>query len=89
MADKARAHRVCARNPFSQRTADHARQLRLIAGERSTMVVEMKSRGHEITGLHVGSNNVRPYFLKRLSTIDLELDHLQKLQVEGMSSSRK
>jgi hypothetical protein len=53
------------------------------------MVVEMKSRGHEITGLHVGINNVRRYFPKRLSTIDLELDHDQKLQVEGMISSRE
>jgi hypothetical protein len=41
------------------------------------MVVKTRSIGHGQTGLHVGANNVRRYFPKDASVIELELDHLQ------------
>jgi hypothetical protein len=41
------------------------------------MVVKTQSKGRGLTGLHVGSTNVRRYFPKDLSVIELELDHLQ------------
>ena len=41
------------------------------------MVVKTQSKGRGITGLHVGANNVRRYFPKHLSVIELLLDHLQ------------
>ena len=41
------------------------------------MVVKTQSKGRGITGLHVGANNVRRYFPKQISSIDLQLDHLQ------------
>lgn len=41
------------------------------------MVVKTQSRGMGITGLHVGVNNVRRYFPKNISSIELQLDHLQ------------
>jgi hypothetical protein len=41
------------------------------------MVVKTQSRGIGITGLHVGVNNVRRYFPKSISSIELQLDHLQ------------
>ena len=40
------------------------------------MVVRTQSRGLTVTGLHVGINNVRRYFSKRISVIELHLDHL-------------
>ncbi len=40
------------------------------------MVVKTQSKGRGITGLHVGANNVRRYFPKQVSSIDLQLDHL-------------
>jgi len=41
------------------------------------MVVKTQSKGRGITGLHVGANNVRRYFPKHLSVIELQLDHLK------------
>jgi hypothetical protein len=41
------------------------------------MVVKTKSKGRGVTGLHVGVNNVRRYFPKSTSSIELVLDHLQ------------
>jgi hypothetical protein len=41
------------------------------------MVVRTQSKGLEITGLQVGANNVRRYFPKDTSVIELQLDHLQ------------
>src|ERR1019366_6730147 len=41
------------------------------------MVVKAQSKGRGISGLHVGSDNVRRYFPKDVSTIELELDHLR------------
>jgi hypothetical protein len=41
------------------------------------MVVKTQSKGHGLTGLHVGASNVRRYFPKDTSVIELQLDHLQ------------
>jgi hypothetical protein len=41
------------------------------------MVVKIQSRGRGLTGLHVGASNVRRYFPRDISVIELELDHLQ------------
>jgi hypothetical protein len=41
------------------------------------MVVKTQSSGHGLTGLHVGSTNVRRYFPKDASVIELQLDHLR------------
>ena len=41
------------------------------------MVVKTQSKGHGVTGLHVGVNNVRRYFPKHIASIELQLDHLQ------------
>jgi hypothetical protein len=41
------------------------------------MVVRTQSRGLTVTGLYVGINNVRRYFPKRISVIELHLDHLR------------
>jgi len=41
------------------------------------MVVKTQSKGPGITGLHVGANNVRRHFPKNISSIELQLDHLQ------------
>jgi hypothetical protein len=41
------------------------------------MVVKTQSKGRGVTGLHVGATNVRRYFPKDISVIELELDHLQ------------
>jgi|ERR1700677_3888490 hypothetical protein len=40
------------------------------------MVVTSKCVGHRVTGLYVGSSNVRRYFSKRVTQIELQLDHL-------------
>jgi hypothetical protein len=45
--------------------------------EQVRMVVKTQSKGRGITGLHVGATNVRRYFPKDISVIELELDHLQ------------
>jgi len=41
------------------------------------MVVKTRNMGHGLTGLHVGANNVRRYFPRDTSVIELQLDHLQ------------
>jgi hypothetical protein len=41
------------------------------------MVVKTHSKGHGVTGLHVGATNVRRYFPKHVSVVELQLDHLQ------------
>jgi hypothetical protein len=41
------------------------------------MVVKTQSKSRGVTGLHVGANNVRRYFPKHVSEIELQLDHLQ------------
>lgn len=40
------------------------------------MVVTSQCTGHRVTGLYVGANNVRRYFSKRVTQIELRLDHL-------------
>ena len=41
------------------------------------MVVKTHSKGRGTTALHVGATNVRRYFPKHISAIELHLDHLQ------------
>ena len=40
------------------------------------MVVRTQSKGLTVTGLHVGTYNVRRYFPRPISVIELHLDHL-------------
>ncbi|HVN92683.1 MAG TPA: hypothetical protein VMT38_03255 [Terracidiphilus sp.] len=40
------------------------------------MVVTSQCNGHRVTGLYVGANNVRRYFSKRATQIEIRLDHL-------------
>ena len=41
------------------------------------MVVKAQSKGRGLSGLLVGTDNVRRYFPKDVSTIELQLDHLR------------
>lgn len=41
------------------------------------MVVKAQSKGRGLSGILVGTDNVRRYFPKSVSTIELELDHLR------------
>ena len=41
------------------------------------MVIKAQSKGQGLSGIHVGSDNVRRYFPKGVSTIELQLDHLR------------
>jgi len=41
------------------------------------MVVKTHCKGRGLTGLHVGVSNVRRYFPRHVSVIELQLDHLQ------------
>jgi len=41
------------------------------------MVVKTQSKGRGVTGLHVGSSNVRRYFPEHVAVIELQLGHLQ------------
>jgi hypothetical protein len=41
------------------------------------MLVKIQNRGSSVTGLNVGATNVRRYFSKQTSAIELHLDHLQ------------
>jgi hypothetical protein len=41
------------------------------------MVVKAQSKGRGLSGLLVGSDNVRRYFPQNVSTIELQLDHLR------------
>ena len=40
------------------------------------MVVKTQCKGREFTGVEVGANNVRRYFPREASVIELHLDHL-------------
>jgi hypothetical protein len=41
------------------------------------MVVKTQSKGIGVTGLLIGMDNVRRYFPRQVSVIELKLDHLQ------------
>jgi len=41
------------------------------------MMVKTQSKGHGVTGLHVGTENVRRYFPKGTQIIELQLGHLR------------
>jgi hypothetical protein len=41
------------------------------------MVVTSQCIGNRVTGLYVGTNNVRRYFPKHIAEIELQLDHLR------------
>lgn len=41
------------------------------------MVVTSQCTGHRVTGLLVGASNVRRYFSRRITQIELQLDHLR------------
>lgn len=41
------------------------------------MIVRTQKKGRSITGLRVGTSNVRRYFRAGAETVDLELDHLR------------
>jgi hypothetical protein len=41
------------------------------------MLVKTQSKGHGVTGLHVGTDNVRRYFPKGTQNIELQLGHLR------------
>jgi hypothetical protein len=41
------------------------------------MLVMTQSKGPGATGLYVGADNVRRYFSKRISVVELQLDHLR------------
>jgi len=41
------------------------------------MLVTTQCKAHTVTGLHVGEDNVRRYFSKDTSVIELQLDHLR------------
>jgi hypothetical protein len=58
------------RTPFSRLTSSTIE-------EQARMVVKTQSKGRGLTGLHVGASNVRRYFPRDISVIELELDHLQ------------
>jgi len=41
------------------------------------MVVISQVIGHRVTGLYVGANNVRRFFPRRMTQIEIQLDHLR------------
>ena len=41
------------------------------------MVVKTQSKARGVTGLHIGVHNVRRYFPKNISVLELQLDHLR------------
>lgn len=41
------------------------------------MIVTTQNKGRSITGLRIGTSNVRRYFRSDLHSIELELDHLR------------
>ena len=41
------------------------------------MVVKTQSKGLGVTGLNVGTNNVQRYFPRGVSSVELQLDHLE------------
>lgn len=44
---------------------------------QASMVVKTQSKGREYVGLQVGASNVRRYFSRDSSVIELQIDHLQ------------
>lgn len=46
-------------------------------GKQASMLVMTQSKGPGATGLYVGADNVRRYFSKRISVVELQLDHLR------------
>jgi hypothetical protein len=44
---------------------------------QALMVVQTQSKSHGVTGLHVGAYNVRRYFSRKDSFVELQMDHLQ------------
>lgn len=52
-------------------------KLYLAMKSRCLMVVKAQSKGQGLSGIHVGSDNVRRYFPKNVATIELQLDHLR------------
>jgi hypothetical protein len=40
------------------------------------MIVKTQQKGHEYTGVEIGAGNVRRYFPRDASVIELHLDHL-------------
>jgi hypothetical protein len=44
--------------------------------ERCAMVVQIQRSGRSVTGLHIGSGNVRRYFPRGRQSVDLEIGHL-------------
>jgi len=40
------------------------------------MVVQVQRKGRSVTGLHIGSVNVRRYFPRQSQSVDIELGHL-------------
>ena len=56
---------------------DRARYAQFRKDARRAMVVKTQLRGTEVTGLRVGSRNVRRYFPKSIRVIELQLDHLE------------
>ena len=41
------------------------------------MVVTSQCRGHRVTGILVGENNVQRYFPRHITEVELQLDHLR------------
>lgn len=41
------------------------------------MVVTSQCKGYRVTGLYVGASNVRRYFPRRVTEIELQIDHLR------------
>ncbi len=41
------------------------------------MVVKTQSKGHGVTGLNVGSNNVRRYFTQGIPFVELQLEQVE------------
>lgn len=45
--------------------------------KQADMVVTTQSKGRGVTGLNVGTSNAQRYFPKGITSIELQLDHLQ------------
>jgi hypothetical protein len=56
---------------------------------RCFMVVKTQSKGHGVTGLHVGSNNVRRYFPKGTKNIELQLGHSMRTEARFLARSTR
>ena len=72
--------RTSARPTLNQHSIPATWSARLTSSQfegQARMVVKTQSRGGGVTGLHVGISNVRRYFPKHISVIELHLDHLE------------